>query len=656
MDVEPSSRVANRSEIDTENPVRPYHILVDYETDVLAYACALMQNSNKTICYTQHSVSALPLYETLFRAVNPKSVYTIENTTQEELDRAYSSFFSADNSVLLLPETIYSNIELPGSGSWVIHVGWPVDMLNYIQHIQGHKAFNNVFIAHSDDSRNRDSVADLMRQSSPWPGNLDPIREAASVLRPTLKQSLLEAPIELKENAYLDYIACHGPHGHRNCSWEAKLLAYHANLYLLDVLQYMNPENDGTEEIEMMLLLPEISPEFVTRHGLEQAVRDGVIRIKEVDSGLNHLSTLPEEYGAAAESETDIDALDEHLPQLRPPQEVHSTSSDLLDPKLQSEGAGTSRPLSSPEIMPTESQLQGQGPSLEFNPWAPSTDNTQPPAGSCSIMSQSTLVREYLIIEAEFDIIPTVCHLARQGSVSRTICFVKCLNAIEALIESMKKIVPKPIHVVRVGSLTKPVKKALQSGSECLVFSDMYYYVNPELSNEGFDSVIHVGWPDNDNVYTNHTQLRELDTSHVILSRKELNENGPLIFPELQRAGVLPIDPATKRDFNRQTELSTISSERALWRETLASVVSAMHVRSYYMAWIIHHYSGIHKKQEWTSIDVVNNANRHVKEVLLHGYGRQGNPVRGRPAVTAGYVAHFKLEDAVVAGILNARG
>ncbi|KDN40312.1 hypothetical protein RSAG8_08222, partial [Rhizoctonia solani AG-8 WAC10335] len=120
--------------------------------------------------------------------------------------------------------------------------------------------------------------------------------------------------------------------------------------------------------------------------------------------------------------------------------------------------------------------------------------------------------------------------------------------------------------------------------------------------------------------------------------------------------GVSAIDATTKRDLNRQTELSTIASERVIWRDSLASVSSAAHVRSYYMAWIIYHISGSQKRQDWTAFDVVNNANRHVKEVLLHGYGKQGNPVRGRPAVTVGFVAHFKLEDAVAAGILTAKG
>ncbi|CAE6447488.1 unnamed protein product [Rhizoctonia solani] len=163
------------------------------------------------------------------------------------------------------------------------------------QHIRAHKARNNLFIAHPDDRWTPISGVDLEHQSIPWPGDMDSVKRTASAMRTSFKQKLSEVPIELKKNAYLDFIACHGPHGHRNCSWDPSSLAYYANLYLLDVLQYTDPTHDRIEGILAILepSLPEVSPEFVKHHGLEPAVRDGVIQIKEIDTGLNHMSSLP---------------------------------------------------------------------------------------------------------------------------------------------------------------------------------------------------------------------------------------------------------------------------------------------------------------------------------------------------------------------------
>ncbi|CAE6519656.1 unnamed protein product [Rhizoctonia solani] len=654
LEPSPIARVSDQLETHTSTDggsIKPYRILLEQETDILVYACALIQNSNRTICYTHHSVSALELYATLFRAIHPKLVYTIENTTQGELDRACNSFISANSSVLLLPETVYPNVELSGSDSWVIHVGWPVDMLTYMQHIRDHKAFNNVFIAQTDDSRNHASVADLIEQSIPWPGDLDSVEQRASSLQASFKQKLLEVPHEIKEIAYLDYIACHGPHGHRNSSWSANSLAYSANRYILDVLQYINPESEGTEGMGVDFSLPEISPEFVKHHDLDQAVRAGVIRIKEIDSGLNHLSSLPEDARSPIETvvPSEINAPSGHLPESGLLQEVSNLDSHFPEPRIGAQRQDDSQPLSSSDIMNTGVEDS----SLGFNP----TNNTQLQADSRDTLSQPSLVRDYLIIEVEFDIIPTICHLARREYISNVICFVRCLDTTGTLIELMKEVISRPIYAVRDGiPISMAIKKSLQSPSGCLLLCDMSLKVHPELRSRPFDLVIHIGWPEKDSIYIDHTQLPGLQKNNIILSRKEVNGSSEsLLLSELHRMGLSAVNPATKRDFNRQTGQSIIKTERLVWRNALASTLATACVRSYYMAWITRHFSGSHKRQGWTSIDVVNQANKHIKEVLLHGHGKQGNPVRGRPSVTMGYVSNLKLENAVTVGILTVR-
>ncbi|EUC62840.1 hypothetical protein RSOL_457880, partial [Rhizoctonia solani AG-3 Rhs1AP] len=336
----------------------------------------------------------------------------------------------------------------------------------------------------------------------------------------------------------------------------------------------------------------------------------------------------------------EADGSKNHLPRARSPQGAHRSWADLLKRNAGTRPAlNNSLPFRSSAIMPTEDENQGHGRPIEFNRRSESVDNTPPQADLRSNLPPPDHVREYLVIEAEFDITPTICHLG------------------QSVPNVMKTVISKPIHVVRYGNpITEAIEKALRSPSGCLIFCDMFISLPPGLSNQAFDLVIHLGWPKNDGIYRDHAQLPPLQTHLILLSRKEVTgSDGSLLLSQLRGLGVSAIDPNTKRNFNRQTELSTIALERNLWREALASVSSAAYVRSYYMAWITHHFSGIYKQQDWTAIDVVTNANKHVKEVLLHGYGRQGNPVRGRPTVTAGYVAHFKLEEAVMAGILTVR-
>ncbi|EUC62828.1 hypothetical protein RSOL_457060 [Rhizoctonia solani AG-3 Rhs1AP] len=626
VNVEPSPSTCNQPETDPNELPKPCRIFVDYEADVLVYACALIQNRKQVICYVHHSVSALELYATLLREVCPTLVYTIENTTQDELDRIGSDFLKANNSVLLLPETVCPKIELLESDSWVIHLGWPVDMLTYFQHIRAHKARNNLFIAHSDDRWTPISGVNPEHQSISWPGDIDSLKQIASAMRTSFKHILSEIPIALKEDAYLDYIACHGPHGHRNCSWDPSSLAYYANAYLLDVLQYTNPPHDCIEGIRFEPSLPEVTLEFVKHHGLEPAVREGVMQMEEIDTGLNHMSSLPKDDQPTTETVmlNETGPSNHYSLEPRSPQGVCHPEGDATNTnRVRSVGVGASLFFCSSIITSPQDEIHQ------------------------IILSPPNLLREYLIIEAEYDIIPTIYHLARQVLYSNVICFVKCLNTTEALIEPMKKMIMRPIHVVRVGDpMSTATKEALRSRYGCIVFCDMLFDLHPELSNEELDLVIHVGWP-NGGIYKDHTQLPALRTHHILLSRKEVNgSSGSLLLTQLRQMGVSAIDSTIERDFNLQTDFSTIALERILWRSALSLALSATDVRSYYMAWITHHFSGPYKQQDWTAIDVVNNANRHVKEVLLNNYG----------TVTAEYVAHFKLEEAVTTGILRITG
>ncbi|CAE6519637.1 unnamed protein product [Rhizoctonia solani] len=261
--------------IDSENLIhleKSHRILVEDEFDVLLSVCALIGKDQRVICYMPCGTSPLTFYKQLIESVTGTHAFFPERTGAAKRDAAYKKSLESNNSVALVPGTLALNVELEGSNTWVIHVGWPPNREKYATQIKSHQAAHNVIIAFTGDLELYPSRTPLMAQTQTWP-KYPELTTSANDLRQTYELKLAAIPDDVKEKIYADWIQSHGVYGPRYVkTWDATALS----------LESGTPAES---------LLPEVSPGFVGQNLLESAVQSGVLHAKH-DSGLNHISSL----------------------------------------------------------------------------------------------------------------------------------------------------------------------------------------------------------------------------------------------------------------------------------------------------------------------------------------------------------------------------
>ncbi|CAE6489066.1 unnamed protein product [Rhizoctonia solani] len=580
-----------KTETITQTPPPSYRILLDDESDVLLAVCSLIRRGRKVVCYVRSSITALDVYETLL-SVTQVPVHRIKSSTPQELERALAIFRQGHTSVLLFPATQSPGFKIDEPDSWVVHVGWPTNEQLYWQQITDHQAKNNVFVAYSKDRDIYASSSIILAHSQPWPHGEVLFKEVCTSLRPLFKKKLAEIPAKTK-----------------------------AKVYPVD--------------------LPAVTAGFVSSQKLESAVEEGVLRVKS-SSGINHISSLPHAGGIPAGT-------------------LSMDDSETFSPNLNT-GPASFANFGNPYI-------SGVAPGIasgSSNPWDP----MHTPPRSVSRISSITGTEakkpldgqedtpilphppEYLVIEQEFDVIPSISRLSAEPNFKNVICYMKSLSAFEPVAGMVEKIAAKPVFSVRGnGALSNTIKDALNSPSGCIILCDMYSDRPAGLKGKSIDLTIHLGWVDH--LLTYRKQIIG-STNTVVLMRREVQlPNGPELVASLGRAGVSPADSAIKRRYNRQTGDSILAAGRKQWKEFISSTTCEQAIRQAYMAWITHHYHGRHKEPEWTAVNVVMHANRHFRGVFR--CGNEAGVFQERPTVSQGFVKHLGLEAAVAEGLLTVK-
>ncbi|KAG8730514.1 hypothetical protein FRC11_006545 [Ceratobasidium sp. 423] len=250
-----------------------YRLLVDSDADVL-FACALIDKRHKVVCYMSCGMPLLRMYRQLIENVTESPVYILER------NEGHADFIESQGSVLLVPETLVPQFKIEGEHTWVIHIGWPVSETLYDAQRRIHQARNNILVAFHGDKSLYPSGDKIINMTQPWPNDGPSFRASVSILRPLYEAMLSEISLEMKSQAYMDWIQFHGIHGPRHVkAWTPSLVVQHANEYLLKVLQWSGGHAGGD-----VSLLPGVTAGFVTQNGLQSAVQEGILRVGNEDS------------------------------------------------------------------------------------------------------------------------------------------------------------------------------------------------------------------------------------------------------------------------------------------------------------------------------------------------------------------------------------
>ncbi|KAG8697269.1 hypothetical protein FRC11_000139, partial [Ceratobasidium sp. 423] len=279
-DIPPISAETAEQEPGSSNQINlPYRLLVDSEVDVLLFVCALIDKRQKVVCYMPCGIPALKTYKQLMENVTEIPIHILNSSTSLIRDPACSNFLESHGSVLLVPETLSPQFEIEGGNSWVIHIGWPTSEAQYTSQRETHRAQNNILVAYAGDQSLYPSGDSIVGLTEPWPKDGASFRASVSILRPLYEVMLSEISLEMKSRVYQDWIQMHGIHGPRHVeAWAPSTVVQRANAYLLKVLRWSG-EHTGGDNIP----LPEVSREFVSQHGLESAVLEGILQVESLE-------------------------------------------------------------------------------------------------------------------------------------------------------------------------------------------------------------------------------------------------------------------------------------------------------------------------------------------------------------------------------------
>ncbi|CEL63386.1 hypothetical protein RSOLAG1IB_10722 [Rhizoctonia solani AG-1 IB] len=479
--------ITTKESLEPEIAIQPlppsYHILLDNEADVLLAACTLIRQGGRFVCYIRSGIRTLPIYRTIL-SVAEVPIHIIKSFSLEDGERAVKALQGDISSVLLLPAKNTQCFEIGETNSWVIHVGWPTNEQLYQQQITDHRAKNNVFIAFSGDQDIYPSSTGILKHTQPWPQDKFQFETACTILRPLFNEKLDGISPATKAKIYPDWICTHKPGGiYGPPSWNPSTLVRRANMYLLDVLRY----NFNASLYGAHVELPGVTAGLVASQNLESAVEEGLLRVKQRPN-LDQVFSVPENsvIPTSTVNEQDKtrqlgDSNSNQAAQFGSPS-IHSRSTYKQEKEPSNLNALRS------DHIPTR-------PSSRLHSF--SNDDWSAPPGSKNASPQSR-VTEYLVIEADFDVIPAICRLSTQSGSGNVICFVKCLGTFEPITKMLEQITMKPVfYVNNRDPMAENVTTALYSTTGCLIFYSMHNARSKWLEDAPIDATIHLGWIDN---------------------------------------------------------------------------------------------------------------------------------------------------------------
>ncbi|KAH7325349.1 hypothetical protein B0J17DRAFT_231009 [Rhizoctonia solani] len=267
----PIDTVANKDEDVALS--QPYRLLLDNEPDVLLVLCSLIYDRPKVVCYFTCGSHVLKLYKSLeltqsslTRIANRQLTYVVSNSS-----KSLDLFFCYRRPMCRVATS-------------KAHRLYRYSLRVARQLVPIHHSSTNLLVACSGDKDLYASGSTIISQTVVWPGDTGGFRASVDILRPLFEEKLSELSFEMKEEAYIDWIHLHSGDGPRSVSsWTPSALAKRANQFILGSLAYKSPGSmvqTPTLQTPLAELLPEVTAEFVKKHGLQPAVDQGLLRME----------------------------------------------------------------------------------------------------------------------------------------------------------------------------------------------------------------------------------------------------------------------------------------------------------------------------------------------------------------------------------------
>ncbi|KDN40311.1 hypothetical protein RSAG8_08221, partial [Rhizoctonia solani AG-8 WAC10335] len=628
-DILPSSETAPTEDEGVGLP-QPFRLLLDDEADVLLVLCSLIYDRPKVVCYFACGDHSLKLYKSLIDGVAETNAMLADPSDGVTIDMLYDKFLKERRSVVLLSETdIPSTSAKEVADYTVIHVGWPADKRQYVAQRRIHHASTNLLLAYSGDKDLYPSGPVIMSQTEAWPGDSGGFRASVDILRPLFEERLSEVPFEIKEEFYLDWIHSHSHQGSRTVdSWTPSTLVNRANKFVLGPLAYRNPGSlaqKSTLQTPLADLLPEVSMEFVTQLGLQPAVDEGLLRV-ETDA-------------EADDTYTDAEADDTY---------VH-------EPNLNSASQWSAEHTRTPgtEVLFNHTP-QHQNASGEVNNDAQKGIvppfygvNAPPSTAGNSINFELVTGQTYFALDEEFDSIPLIHFLARRFK--KTIVFLEgtMLKKYRNLFRGLMR---QQVLMIKPGEISHSAEEVslrfVQSASPVVLLVE--HTVN-ELPNvlKQYSIGCWIYWVHDFQIQIAKKLQSQINCAMAALiipsSRRDRLVVGISGFKEHPQASLIlsrnnPSLLESERDATRSTLLSEGRTIQGLYSTRIASLRGGNH------------------EGTRNALEAVRLANQYAAKVLLHGSEEDGSkifpPIAGRPSVTQDIVNIFRLQPAMVTGLL----
>lgn len=636
------------------------HILVNLETDVIPVVCALAQSHNKVVCYMHCPSPSIMVYQKIIKSATDSMVYAITRSTVGKTDMACTVFDRQDKAILLLPETVCSDVTLEAkSDLCVIHVGWPSSAEQYHAQVQLLDAPYSVLVACTEDQAMYPSCQEILDLTAPWPDKDKNIfGNTVLDICPKIHSALLEIPRDHKEQFYLDWIEAHGPHGKRRVSsWTPIILVYRANLYLLDVLQYHAQDPDL---IRSQCPFPPVTQAFVTRNGLQPAVEKGILNLVAPSAPSNHSSSRPGSTKPAAlppnvqrpRSETDPS------PGVQPMLVPMATGVSSPDAPITSNADNSVKPTPGPSGNRPEGSSQtaiGSEVNNEAKPAEAShmhTSDSTPSDAAQGATNQKAPVsgkegpnlapsNECLIIPDEFSLIPAICLLAKDKVYKNIVCYLQVVGIMKTLSVQIQAMISKPVFIVATpNSAAIPgALKAFDSPNGGLVFCNALTPLCEQLRSKTIHRVIHAGWVGNRDLYTKQLSTSPPVKRHIIMTEKDYSS-----IPDSAQA-LQALYSGQARIITPEASMYTLDPIRDQWQNQLNKSTEKS-LNGCFMEWMLHHGTGSYKVKTWSTLELAARANEFAEQVLRRKSGKDGLKI------TQGFAKYLKLQEAVQAGVL----
>ncbi|CAE6410100.1 unnamed protein product [Rhizoctonia solani] len=590
-----------------------YRLLLDDEADVLLVLCSLIYDRSKVICYFTCGTQSLNLYKSLIDSVIETNAIVPDPSNKSSIASCYNKFLGEMRSIMLLTEADIPVSSVEGSSEYtVIHVGWPVNKNQYVAQRRTHQAPTNILLAYSGDKDLYLSGSALISLTEAWPGDTRGFKTSTDILRPLFKEKLSELSFQTKEEAYLDWISLHSLQGSRSVnSWTPSTLVNQANRFILGPLAYRSPRSMSqrvTLQPSSVELLPEVSAEFVTGHGLQPAVDEGLLRVEADHVELNdaHESAVNDTNQWSTEDtrlrNIPEDTLNHSMQHLRITGEHGDTVQDPLNFEI----------LGIPQI------------------------NFTLATG-----------HNYFALEEDFDSIPLVWFLSTWSD--KTVLFLEgvMLKKYRKLFRhflSQKLVTVRPDE-----SPASMARKTLEfmtcASSAILLISHSCDELPTALRQRPIGCCIYWAQDLHIKQAKKHQSQITCPSVNIIMpnSRRDRHLFGLSGFKEHPQASVV---------LDRSSD-SLLETRRRALLPVLMSQEKA--VQGLYSMCIVA-LKGEKNRQKRSSQDAVTLANCYAAKVLLYGSQEDGStvfpPIRGRPSVTLDIVRIFQLQPAVDAGLL----